>query len=198
MLQEEQPSPPADNTNYNLFSAGDAVVESSGGTPVTSAITNVTIANTTINTNGISTNTGLVTQAEANNAFDGNTATSFGYKDQGGLTLYKTWVLDNPILVKAGATLKVTGGKGDNDWKPSIKFTDGTTFNRLDAAVAMTEDKYISAINAGSFGLGDQYSWITTIEVNGSPLIANAAAPFPYGNPSHPYQRHEPRQLPRW
>jgi hypothetical protein len=30
-----------DNTNYNLFSAGDAVVESSGGTPVTSAITNV-------------------------------------------------------------------------------------------------------------------------------------------------------------
>jgi hypothetical protein len=31
--------PPADNTNYNLFSAGDAVVESSGGTPVTSAIT---------------------------------------------------------------------------------------------------------------------------------------------------------------
>ena len=30
-----------DNTNYNLFSAGDAVVESSGGTPVTSDITSV-------------------------------------------------------------------------------------------------------------------------------------------------------------
>jgi hypothetical protein len=38
-----------DNTNYNLFSAGDAVVESSGGTPVTSAITNV---NTTATTTG--------------------------------------------------------------------------------------------------------------------------------------------------
>jgi hypothetical protein len=34
----------ADNTNYNLFSAGDDVVESSGGTPVTSAITNVSTA----------------------------------------------------------------------------------------------------------------------------------------------------------
>jgi hypothetical protein len=32
----------ADNTNYNLFSAGDAVVESSGGTPITSAITSIT------------------------------------------------------------------------------------------------------------------------------------------------------------
>ena len=31
----------ADNTNYNLFSVGDAVIENSGGTPVTSAITNV-------------------------------------------------------------------------------------------------------------------------------------------------------------
>ena len=33
-----------DTTNYNLFSAGDEVVESSGGTPVTSAITNVSDA----------------------------------------------------------------------------------------------------------------------------------------------------------
>jgi hypothetical protein len=33
----------ADNTNYNLFSAGDAVVESSGGTPITSAIANVVV-----------------------------------------------------------------------------------------------------------------------------------------------------------
>ena len=31
-----------DNTNYNLFSAGGAVVESSGGTPITSAITSIT------------------------------------------------------------------------------------------------------------------------------------------------------------
>ena len=171
-----------DNTDLALFTPGMNVSQTGGGTPVSSAITNVTNANTTINTNGASTDTGLVTQAEANNAFDGNTATTFGYKDQGGLTLHKRWTLDNPILVKAGATLKVTGGKGDNDWKPSIEFTDGTTYKRLDAAVAMTEDKYIHSIDAGSFGLGDQYSWITTIEVDGSPLIANAAAPFPYGN----------------
>ena len=44
-----------DNTNYNLFSAGDAVVESSGGTPVTSAITNVRLLIPLLNTNGTST-----------------------------------------------------------------------------------------------------------------------------------------------
>ena len=34
-----------DNTNYDLFTVNDAVVENSGGTPVTSAITNVAITN---------------------------------------------------------------------------------------------------------------------------------------------------------
>jgi hypothetical protein len=62
-----------DNTNYNLFSAGDAVVESSGGTPVTSAITNVgEVAPTITNTSQIaSAISGILVQTGGSTIYNG-------------------------------------------------------------------------------------------------------------------------------
>jgi hypothetical protein len=62
-----------DNTNYNLFTVGDDVVESSGGTPVTSAITNVSTISGTYSTDGTYTNNANQIAPLAN-AYDGTYA----------------------------------------------------------------------------------------------------------------------------
>jgi hypothetical protein len=107
-------------------------------------------------------------EAEAIAVFNGTG--NFGYST-GALNAHKTWNFTVPIPVKAGETVTVQGFFGDG-FSYNVYFADGHSTGGSGSGpqtrtYTPTADTGISALTTASWGAPAQYSYISSIRING-------------------------------
>ena len=173
-----------DDTGLTEFSPGDAVIQNSGGAPVSSAITNVEDVNNSFSVAG--TDNGYKddgkdspsTEAMAKNAFDGNPNTFYGFDSPNNQEKKKGWDLNtnNYITVPVGTTIEVIGS-GSWGGTAYVRFYAGDIAPyKCDVNTGpqtYAEPKVIRGLVAEQAAGNNYYGNITTIKVGGKALVWN-------------------------